>query len=83
MIYVCSAGETASGFLFHPGCHAAVGPGLERLVALGIFNLPARQVYAEPLDQITKLDNRRKILAIGALILFILVFTPVPLINIP
>lgn len=41
------------------------------------------RIYAEPLDQITKLDNRRKILAIGALILFILVFTPVPLINIP
>ncbi|MDR3577467.1 MAG: site-2 protease family protein [Anaerolineaceae bacterium] len=35
--------------------------------------------YAEPLDQITPLDNRRKIFAILALILFLLTFTPVPL----
>lgn len=35
--------------------------------------------YAEPLDQITELDNKRKILALLALIVFFLVFTPVPL----
>jgi len=35
--------------------------------------------YAEPLDQITPLDGRRKILAIIALVAFILTFTPVPL----
>lgn len=35
--------------------------------------------YAEPLDQITPLDNRRRVLAVIALILFLLVFTPVPL----
>lgn len=35
--------------------------------------------YAEPLDQITTLDNRRKILGIIALCVFILTFTPVPL----
>jgi len=35
--------------------------------------------YAEPLDQITTLDNRRKALAVLALILFLLTFTPVPL----
>ncbi len=40
------------------------------------------RVYAEPLDQITPLDGRRKALAILALIIFILVFTPVPLIAI-
>ncbi len=39
--------------------------------------------YAEPLDQITPLDGRRKALAVFALIVFILIFTPVPLINIP
>jgi|SRR5271157_1597999 len=37
------------------------------------------RVYAEPLDQITPLDNRRKILAGIALILFLLTFAPVPL----
>jgi membrane-associated protease RseP (regulator of RpoE activity) len=37
------------------------------------------RVYAEPLDQITTLDNRRKALAVLALILFLLTFTPVPL----
>jgi membrane-associated protease RseP (regulator of RpoE activity) len=38
------------------------------------------RVYAEPLDQITPLDGKRKALAILALIIFLLVFTPVPLI---
>jgi membrane-associated protease RseP (regulator of RpoE activity) len=37
------------------------------------------RVYAEPLDQITPLDSRRKALAILALIVFILTFSPVPL----
>ena len=36
--------------------------------------------YAEPLDQITKVDRKRKILGIIALIVFILTFIPVPLI---
>jgi membrane-associated protease RseP (regulator of RpoE activity) len=35
--------------------------------------------YAEPLDQITPLDGKRKALGIIALIIFILTFTPVPL----
>lgn len=35
--------------------------------------------YAEPLDQITQLDSRRKAFAILALVLFVLTFTPVPL----
>ncbi len=37
------------------------------------------QRYAEPLDQITKLDSRRKAVAILTLIIFVLVFTPIPL----
>lgn len=36
--------------------------------------------YAEPLDQITKVDRKRKILGVIALIVFILIFTPVPLV---
>jgi membrane-associated protease RseP (regulator of RpoE activity) len=35
--------------------------------------------HAEPLDGITSLDNRRKAIAILGLIIFLLVFTPVPL----
>lgn len=35
--------------------------------------------HAEPLDQITPLDARRKAIAILGLVIFILVFTPVPL----
>jgi membrane-associated protease RseP (regulator of RpoE activity) len=35
--------------------------------------------HAEPLDEITPLDGRRKLLAVLGLILFLLVFTPVPL----
>ncbi len=37
------------------------------------------RVYAEPLDQITGLDARRKILAAVALLLFVLVISPIPL----
>jgi membrane-associated protease RseP (regulator of RpoE activity) len=40
------------------------------------------RTYAEPLDQITRLDARRKILAGMVLILFILVITPIPLTEI-
>ncbi|HVN56027.1 MAG TPA: site-2 protease family protein [Anaerolineaceae bacterium] len=43
-----------------------------------IFFLVGRS-YAEPLDQITELDPPRKALAVAALIVFLLVFTPVPL----
>jgi Zn-dependent protease len=42
-----------------------------------IFFLGRR--HAEPLDQITQLDPARKALAIFALVVFVLVFTPVPL----
>jgi membrane-associated protease RseP (regulator of RpoE activity) len=35
--------------------------------------------YAEPMDQITPLDRRRKILAVVTLVIFLLVFIPVPL----
>lgn len=38
--------------------------------------------YAEPLDQITPVDSKRKILGVLALILFVLLFIPVPLVVI-
>lgn len=47
------------------------------LWALLIFFLG--RAYAEPLDQITPLDDRRKALAVLGLLLFVLVFTPVPM----
>lgn len=37
------------------------------------------RTYAEPLDQITELDPARKLLAILALVIFVLVITPIPL----
>lgn len=37
------------------------------------------RMHAEPLDQITELDPRRRLLAFLGLIVFILVFTPVPM----
>jgi len=40
------------------------------------------RAYAEPLDEITPLDAPRKLLAIVALIVFLLVFIPVPLIMV-
>ena len=39
------------------------------------------RVYAEPLDQITALDPPRRLLALAGVLLFILVFTPVPMIQ--
>jgi len=39
------------------------------------------RLYAEPLDQITTLNNGRKAIAIAGLVIFFLVFTPVPLIQ--
>ena len=40
------------------------------------------RIYAEPLDQITKLDAPRRLLAVLALIILIVVFVPVPLIQV-
>lgn len=37
------------------------------------------RAYAEPLDQITPLDPKRRALAVLAVIIFLLVFTPVPM----
>ncbi|MCJ7676414.1 MAG: site-2 protease family protein [Anaerolineales bacterium] len=37
------------------------------------------RVHAEPLDEITPLDPRRKVIAVLGLLLFVLVFMPVPL----
>ena len=37
------------------------------------------RLHAEPLDQITELDPRRRALAVLVLIIFVLIFTPVPL----
>jgi membrane-associated protease RseP (regulator of RpoE activity) len=37
------------------------------------------RVYAEPLDDVTPLDRRRRILAIISLVAFFLVFVPIPL----
>jgi membrane-associated protease RseP (regulator of RpoE activity) len=48
--------------------------------ALLVFTL-GRQ-YAEPLDQITELDPTRRLIAWLAILLFVLVFIPVPLLSI-
>jgi membrane-associated protease RseP (regulator of RpoE activity) len=37
--------------------------------------------HAEPLDQITRLDSRRKILALLMLVIFLLVLTPIPYVT--
>jgi membrane-associated protease RseP (regulator of RpoE activity) len=39
------------------------------------------RTYMEPLDQITTLDTRRRILAWVGILIFVLVFTPVPLLE--
>jgi membrane-associated protease RseP (regulator of RpoE activity) len=37
--------------------------------------------YAEPLDQITQLDPRRRVIAIIVLVIAVLVFMPIPLLQ--
>lgn len=39
------------------------------------------RLHAEPLDQITPLDPQRRLLAVMGLLIFLLVFTPVPLLT--
>ena len=39
------------------------------------------RVHAQPLDQITTLDPRRKALAVAVLVIFVLVFAPVPFVT--
>jgi hypothetical protein len=39
------------------------------------------RLYAEPMDQITHLDPPRRAIAVVGVILFFLVFTPVPLVQ--
>ncbi|MBI1856490.1 MAG: site-2 protease family protein, partial [Chloroflexi bacterium] len=36
------------------------------------------RVHAEPLDQITQLDTRRRMIALLVIVIFILTFSPVP-----
>jgi len=62
-----------------------IGLGLLGLVWMGWFLWAALifflgRVYAEPLDTITPLDEKRKWLGRLALLVFVLTFTPVPLI---
>ena len=37
------------------------------------------RTYAEPLDQVTELDPKRKVIAVLTLALFFLLFIPIPL----
>ncbi len=48
----------------------------------GVLLLIFGRRYAEPLDAITPIDKKRKILGVIALVLFILIFIPVPLVII-
>ena len=50
------------------------------LWALLIFWMGRR--YMEPLDQITPLDTKRILLALLGIVIFIIVFIPVPLVDI-
>ena len=49
------------------------------LLFAGLTFLMGR-TYAQPLDDVTPLDPRRKGLAILGLVLFVLIFTPVPIV---
>jgi membrane-associated protease RseP (regulator of RpoE activity) len=58
------------------GLLGLVWPGWWLWVALIYF---FGQRHAEPLDQITELDSRRRLVATFVLVLFFLLFTPIPL----
>ena len=78
-LYVLFGSKARRVFPFVIGGLALLGlvwPGWWLWVALIYF---FGQRHAEPLDQITKLDSRRKLVAIFVLVLFFLLFTPIPL----
>ena len=53
-----------------------VWPGWYLWAALIFF---LGRTYAQPMDQVTPVDNRRRILALIGMIIFVLVFIPIPL----
>jgi membrane-associated protease RseP (regulator of RpoE activity) len=53
-------------------------PAYTWLLWVGLLAFMGR-TYAQPLDDVTELDPRRKAIAIAALVLFFLVFVPLPL----
>lgn len=73
-------GERAR-YLYYPALLALAGLGLIAntwwlwVLLLLFFG----RVYATPLDMITPLDNRRRMLAIMTLFIFVLIFVPAPL----
>jgi len=88
------AGQLDGGHIFHvlfgpKGSRIALPIIIFVLAALGfawngwwlwvILILFFGRRYAEPLDQITPIDSKRKWLAVFTLIIFILIFMPVPL----
>ena len=74
-------GERAR-YIYYPGIAALAalsfltnGSMLLMLVLLIVFG----RTYAVPLDNITPLDPRRRLIAIATLVVFVLVFVPIPL----
>lgn len=53
-------------------------PAFTWLLWIGLLTLMGR-TYAEPLDNVTPLDPKRRVLAACTLLLFVLVFVPLPL----
>ncbi len=62
------------------------------LLGLGLFVWPGwylwaalifvfGQTFATPLDEITRLDAKRAVLAVAMLVIFVLIFTPIPLVE--
>jgi membrane-associated protease RseP (regulator of RpoE activity) len=78
-LYVLLGDRASRAWPFLVVALAALGlvwPGWWLWAALIFF---LGRVFAQPLDDITPLDTRRKALAVAAIIIFTLVFTPVPL----
>jgi len=62
------------------------------LLGLGVFVWPGwylwaalifvfGQTFATPLDEITRLDAKRAVLAVAMLVVFVLIFTPIPMVE--
>jgi membrane-associated protease RseP (regulator of RpoE activity) len=78
----------AARLLYWPAIAALIGIGLLTGNALqwGIWAallLLMRNRHAQPLDNVTRLDPARKMIAVICLLLFILVFVPIPLTIVP
>jgi membrane-associated protease RseP (regulator of RpoE activity) len=81
VIYGLFGEKAAKGFPYILGLLAVLGLFWSGWWIWAVLLLWLGRVHAEPLDQITPLDTSRRLLAVFVIIIFILIFSPVPFMS--